>query len=82
MSKTELTKEIERALFARTSKTIGAYGALEVTIGHISGVEGYDRCDYVEFDTIGEKVELLEAFAKSASRDATKYYLYPVSSLK
>lgn len=37
----------------RTREKVGCYGVLEVTIGHIAGGKGYDRCDYVEFDTAG-----------------------------
>lgn len=51
--KTRQTIEIERALVRRTQEKVGCYGVLEVTIGHIAGGKGYDRCDYVEFDTAG-----------------------------
>lgn len=51
--KTRQTIEIERALVRRTQEKVGCYGVLEVTIGHIVGGKGYDRCDYVEFDTAG-----------------------------
>ena len=53
MSKTKQTLEIEQALIKRTNSILGCYGALEVTIGR-SGSKGYERCDYVEFDTSGE----------------------------
>ena len=53
MSKTKQTLEIEQALIKRTSGLLGCYGSLEVTIGR-SGVKGYERCDYVEFDTSSE----------------------------
>ncbi|NEF99669.1 hypothetical protein FEE30_11960, partial [Lactobacillus murinus] len=53
MSKTKQTLEIEQALIKRTSDLLGCYGALEVTIGR-AGPSGYERCDYVEFDTSGE----------------------------
>lgn len=53
MSKTKQTLEIEQALIKRTSGLLGCYGALEVTIG-CAGSSGYERCDYVEFDTSGE----------------------------
>ncbi|WP_300999344.1 hypothetical protein [Lactobacillus taiwanensis] len=51
--KTQETLEIESALVRRTQEKIGCYGVLEVTIGHIAGGKGYDRCDYIEFDTAG-----------------------------
>lgn len=51
--KTQRTIGIERALVRRTQEKMGCYGVLEVTIGHIVGGKGYDRCDYVEFDTAG-----------------------------
>ncbi len=51
--KTQQTIEIERALVRRTQEKVGCYGALEVTIGR-AGSSGYERCDYVEFDTSGE----------------------------
>lgn len=51
--KTQQTIEIERVLVKRTKEKVGCYGVLEVTVGHIAGGKGYDRCDYVEFDTAG-----------------------------
>lgn len=53
MSKTKQTLEIEQALIKRTNSVLGCYGALEVTIGR-AGSSGYERCDYVEFDTSSE----------------------------
>ncbi|EDP6423470.1 hypothetical protein FVI60_08795 [Campylobacter jejuni] len=53
MTKTKQTRSIEQALIERTSGLLGCYGALEVTIGR-AGTRGYERCDYVEFDTSGE----------------------------
>ncbi|WP_414152945.1 hypothetical protein ACKN8S_13155 (plasmid) [Limosilactobacillus reuteri] len=46
---TEETKQIKVAL-AKHSKALIRHGVQEVTIGHITGGKGYDRCDYVEFD--------------------------------
>lgn len=53
MTKTKQTRLIEQALIKRTNSVLGCYGALEVTIGR-SGTKGYERCDYVEFDTSSE----------------------------
>lgn len=49
---TKETKEIKAALYQR-SKTLFRHGVQEVTVGHIVGNKGYDRCDYVEFDNDG-----------------------------
>ncbi|MCI5941205.1 MAG: hypothetical protein MRZ40_01395 [Ligilactobacillus animalis] len=53
MTKTKQTRLIEQALIKRTRSILGCYGALEVTIGR-AGSSGYERCDYVEFDTSSE----------------------------
>lgn len=52
--KTNLTKEIEKALIARTQNQKGVYGALEVTSTKTSYGAGYERCDYVEFTSASE----------------------------
>ncbi|MCC4371898.1 hypothetical protein LMB49_10900 [Limosilactobacillus reuteri] len=49
---TEETKQIKVAL-AKHSKALTRHGIQEVTVGHITGGKGYDRCDYVEFDNNG-----------------------------
>lgn len=49
---TEETKQIKAAL-AKHSKALTRHGVQEVTVGHITGGKGYDRCDYVEFDNNG-----------------------------
>ncbi len=49
---TEETKQI-KATLAKHSKALTRHGVQEVTIGHITGGKGYDRCDYVEFDNDG-----------------------------
>ena len=49
---TEETKQIKGALYERGRK-LTRHGVQEVTIGHILGSKGYDRCDYVEFDNNG-----------------------------
>lgn len=49
---TEETKQIKEALSVR-GNAMGHHGVQEVTVGHIVGSKGYDRCDYVEFDNNG-----------------------------
>lgn len=49
---TKETKQIKAALYDR-SKSLYRHGVQEVTVGHILGGRGYDRCDYVEFDNNG-----------------------------
>lgn len=49
---TEETKQI-KVVLAKHSKALIRHGVQEVTIGHITGGKGYDRCDYVEFDNNG-----------------------------
>lgn len=49
---TKETKQIKAALYRR-SKGMIRHGVQEVTVGHILGGRGYDRCDYLEFDNNG-----------------------------
>lgn len=48
MAKTELTKELEKAIYKATIK-IGVFGCFEVTIGF----QGNERVDYMTYDTKG-----------------------------
>lgn len=49
---TKETKQIKAALHRR-GKGMIRHGVQEVTVGHILGGRGYDRCDYLEFDNNG-----------------------------
>lgn len=46
------TKDVLLTLIDRTYSKKGNYGALEVTLGY--GKIGYERCDYVEYQTDGQ----------------------------
>lgn len=48
MAKTEVTLEMERAIYKATNK-MGVFGCLEVTIGYF----GKERVDYITYDTKG-----------------------------
>lgn len=51
---TELTKVIKKELLIRSKRTKGCYGAFEVTPMNTAYGAGYERCDYVEFNTKSE----------------------------
>lgn len=51
---TELTKVIKKELLMRSQRTKGCYGAFEVTPMNTAYGAGYERCDYVEFNTKSE----------------------------
>lgn len=75
MPKSKKTLEIEQALVNRTREKTNCYGVLEVTIGHIAGGKGYDRCDYVEFDTSGLTTcyEIKVSFVDLLSKNKLSY---------
>lgn len=55
MTKTKITRQIERALWQRlVADSMNVFGAFEVTVGYTGyQVRGYDRADFVTCDTDG-----------------------------
>lgn len=82
MSKTDLTKELEKGIYDATNKT-GIFGCFEVTIGFY----GRERVDYVTYDTKGiwrfyeikVSKEDFHSKAKVSFLGHFNYYVMPVA---
>ncbi|MCY7430497.1 hypothetical protein MCZ49_02025 [Bacillus safensis] len=83
MAKSALTLKLERQIHAKTQENQSVYGCFEVTIGYEYGRAGYERIDYLTFDTKGiwrafEIKVSLSDFRSSAKKSFVGHYNYYV----